>query len=398
MRLTATGWATVLGVAAMGAAGRLLGLTEWYVGAGAAALVLVLSGVWLVTRPSRLRADRTVSPPRVPAGGVCQVELVVSSPSRRRSAVTAVDDLIDGDRAVRLLVGPVTAGEPVVTRHRLPVARRGLLAVGPMTLITNDPFGLWERRRGAGPRVQVVVLPRIVPLVALPEPRGEEPEAGHRDATALQAATDEVSTLRAFRPGDDVRRVHWPTTARVGEPVVRQYDEPSQRRVTVLLDTSASRTGGEAFERAVSAAASVVVASTRSGQAVRLVTPDGIDTGFLDGATGIEPTLDLLATIRTADVDRLEAVRSALSDRPGGGTLVSIWGRLGPDADGEATLIEARFGAAIRVVCDPSEPGGGSWPVARHDGEVDLATSWAASLRELARRYEPVRRGTGARS
>ncbi len=395
MRLTATGWATVLGVAALAAGGRLLGLTEPYVAAGAGALVILLSGAWLLTRPSRLRADRTVSPPRIPAGGVCQVELVVSSPSRRRSAVTAVDDLVDGDRAVRLHVGPVVAGEPTVTRHRLPVSRRGLLAVGPMTLVTNDPFGIWERRRASASRVQVVVLPRIVPLVGLPEPRGEEPEAGHRDATTLQAATDEVSMLRAFRPGDDVRRVHWPTTARVGEPVVRQYDEPSQRRVTVLLDTSRDRVRGDAFERAVSAAASVAVTSASSGQAVRLVTPDGIDTGFLDAATGIEPLLDLLATIDTVELERLDAVRSAISAQPGGGTLVSVWGRMVGDAADEAPLIEARFGAALRVVCDPSEAGGGPWPLARHDGNSDLGASWSAAVAELARRGDLVRRVGG---
>jgi uncharacterized protein (DUF58 family) len=385
VRLSAAGWATLVGVAAMAVAGRLLGLTEWYVAAGAVGLVVLLSGVWLGTRPSRLQVDRTISPPRIPAGGVCQVQLRVSSPSRRRSAVTALDDLVDGRRRIRLLLGPVSAGEPVLTRHRLPAGRRGLLRVGPITLVTNDPFGIWERRQDTGSQVEVVVLPAIVPLVPLPESRGEEPEAGRRDVRALQATTDEVSTLREFRPGDDVRRVHWPTTARVGEPVVRQFDEPSQRRVTVLLDTAAVRTGADPFERAVSVAASILVTSTSAGQAVRLVTPDGVDTGFIDATSGIEPTMDLLATIQTAGPARLDGARAAIAARPGGGTLVSVWGRLAPDVDAEAALIEARFGAAVRVVCDPDQRVGGTWPIVHHDGTRDLAADWATAVAAIAR-------------
>jgi uncharacterized protein (DUF58 family) len=388
MRLTGVGWATLVGAAAMAAAGRILGLTEWYIAAGAIGVVTVLAATWLATRPSGLTVERAVTPRRVGAGDACQVELEISQRSVRASAVTAVDDAVDGNRRMRLLVPPVRAGHPVQTRYRMPTRERGLLRFGPIVMRTSDPFGVWERRVTTESHAEVVVLPRVVALRPIPPAPGEEPEVGRRDLQALQATTDEVSALREFRPGDDVRRVHWPTTARVGTPVVRQYDQPWQRRVTVQLDTDASRTGGAAFERAVTVAASVVASSAADGQLVRLVTPDGTDTDFVAAGTGVDAAMDLLAMVQPSTSGHAPMPLRALAEQFAGGTLVSVWAAIGTALEADLELFEARFAGAIRAVCGsrpgpPTAPRRASRALLVHDGRHDLVTEWSAAVASL---------------
>ncbi len=80
--------------------------------------------------------------------------------------------------------------------------------------------------------------------------------------------------------GDDLRRVHWPSTARRDELTVRQDERHQQGRTTVLLDVRRAVHTDVSFERAVSAAASLLVAATVRGDEVRLVATDGTDSGY----------------------------------------------------------------------------------------------------------------------
>ena len=76
--------------------------------------------------------------------------------------------------------------------------------------------------------------------------------------TSSSTVDEEFASLREYVSGDDFRRIHWPSTARLGTPVVRQFDVPWQRRTTVLVDLRAAAHDDRSFERAVTAAASVV--------------------------------------------------------------------------------------------------------------------------------------------
>ena len=385
MRLTTLGWATVAGAAAMAVAGRTFGLTEWYVAAGAVSTIVIVSAMWLGVQVLDLDVRRVVHPPRVPAGGSCRVEVSVHSGRRRRSPVAVLTDTVDGALRARLYVSPVNQSSPAVTQYRIPTTRRGLLRFGPLRIEASDPFGIWLRRVAVERYAEVVVLPEVVPLEALPPASGEEPDVGRRNVRMLQTATDEVSALRDFRPGDDVRRVHWPTTAKVGSPVVRQYDEPWQRRVTVLLDTSTHRTDGPSFERAVSAAASIVVSGTAANQMVRLLTPGGVDTGFLSADVEVDMVLDLLATLQPDESDGLLGVHRRLSREHHGGTFVTIWGTPDANAIGQLRTMEVQFGSALRVVCGRlSGDMTADRPIVVHDGGRPLAEAWHAAMVELS--------------
>jgi uncharacterized protein (DUF58 family) len=98
--------------------------------------------------------------------------------------------------------------------------------------------------------------------------------------TGLQTGGDEFHSLRPYVIGDDLRRVHWPSTARRDELTVRQDERHQQGRTTVLLDVRRAVHTDESFERAVSAAASLLVAAVRRGDEVRLVATDRTDSGL----------------------------------------------------------------------------------------------------------------------
>jgi uncharacterized protein (DUF58 family) len=164
----------------------------------------------------------------------------------------------------------------------------------------------------------------------------------------MGASGDDFYALRPWTVGDDLRRVHWPSTARRDELMVRQHDVPWQGRATVVLDVRARHHDEDSLEQAVSAAASIAAASGRGGALVRLVTTDGADTGFGTGPAHLEAILDRLARVQpvaggspdladlpeidgamalvvTADVPVAEVARMArLARSPGSLTVVAL--------------------------------------------------------------------------
>ena len=163
----------------------------------------------------------------------------------------------------------------------------------------------------------------------MPPAPGDEPEHGTHALTSASTVDEEFAALRDYVPGDDVRRIHWRSTARRGNPVVRQFDVPWQRRTTVLLDLRAGPSEA-AFERAVSAAASVVELVSRRDELVRLVTTAGEDSGFVPAAEHLDELLDRLAVVLPLPVQR---------DRPA--PLLAMLGQLGTSGTGRLVTCTA---------------------------------------------------------
>jgi uncharacterized protein (DUF58 family) len=220
--------------------------------------------------------------------------------------------------------------------------------IGPLVVESTDPFGLVRITVAHTAVVDVIVLPRIHPLAGLPLVPGENPEAGEHRRRILVNANDEFAALREYMPGDDVRRVHWPSTARLGTPLVRHHEHPWQRRTAVLLDDRRSRHDPESFERAVSAAASVLVAGHGRGELVRLVTTSGRDSGYTDDDAVVDHLLNELAAIDPSATGNLAGAVSRLTAYRVGGRLVSCVGDL-PDAE-RASLSEASVASHQQVV------------------------------------------------
>jgi uncharacterized protein (DUF58 family) len=167
--------------------------------------------------------------------------------------------------------------------------------VGPLSVELTDAFGLARSKVSALGRTTVTVYPRIVELSAPPRTGGADPH-GLR-SRGLHHEGDEFHSLRPYVLGDDLRRVHWPATARRDDLVVRQLDLHRHGRTTVLLETRPALHVGASFETAVVVAASVLVAAHDRGDELRLVSSGGHDSGIDDDDAHLDTLLTWLATV-----------------------------------------------------------------------------------------------------
>jgi len=315
--LTRRGWALTVGGLLLALAGRLLGLLELYVLAAGCWGLMAVALVFLAARPADVDARRTLTPHRVQAGDECVVELTVSNRGRRATPVVELRDPVDGGpRRARLLMAPLRAGGVERAHYRIPTERRGVLSVGPLEARRFDPLALCTRATVVASVSELVVYPAVEDLLPLPHAPGDDRRGGFRRATVVGAAGDDFYALRPWVVGDDLRQVHWPSTARRDELMVRQHDVPWQGRATVVLDVRARYHDADSLEQAVSAAASIGAASSRGGSLLRLITTDGDDSGFGNGPAHLEALLERLA--------RIEAGPGELPDLPQTSGAVAI--------------------------------------------------------------------------
>ena len=344
--LTRRGWALTVGGLVLALAGRLLGLLELYVlAAGCWTLMAVALG-FLALRPADVDARRTLTPSRVRAGDETRVELAITNRGARATPVIELRDPVDGGpKRARLMMAPLAAGATERAHYRIPTERRGVVTVGPLEVRRFDSLALAARGAAVAPYSELVVYPEFEELLPLPHAPGDDRRGGFRRATAMGATGDDFYALRPWVLGDDLRQVHWPSTARRDELMVRQHDVPWQGRATVFLDSRAHLYDDDTFEQAVSAAAGILAASGRGDAQVRLVTTDGADTGFGSGPAHLEALLERLARVEagagdlpalphtsgamalvvSADVPAADLAHLArLGDRPGSLTVLVV--------------------------------------------------------------------------
>jgi len=347
-------------LAALGA-GRLLGVLELFV-LGAVAIALVVVSVAWVRRPlPALALHREVHPARPTRGAAARVDVVVRNRGRRPTPVLTVRDVVEGTVGARLAIAPLEAGSARQVGYRLPTLRRGALQVGPMTAELLDPFGL-ARRAVGGPEAQTItILPGIEPLEGRLVGAGrQEPLAGRSTRSMATSGIEDLATLRPYVVGDDLRRVHWPASARADDLLVRRDEERWQGHLTLVLDVDPAAMGAAAFEQAVSAAASIVHHVAESGDRVRLVASDGYDSGMVDARRAEGALLEHLAHLAQAPTEL--ALPTAPSDRRS--SLVVLSGaqraaRAGAllRGDEQATGWVVRFGGPS-TTAGPDGPGG----------------------------------------
>ncbi len=285
----------------------------------------------------KLRATREPGPPRIPVGSDCQVQLVVRSTGRLSGRLLLEDgvpplsgDSVSGDCA-RFSVTRLPPDRAVSLSYPLYLQERGVHTLGPLVARITDPFGLAEYRRTLAGRSRLVVTPVVAPLTGMPA--GGELGTGEAGAGRVGAGPgQDTVVVRSYRQGDDLLKVHWRTTARRDELMVRVEEWPWRGGATVLLDHRAAAHRGSgptsSLEYAVSLAASVYVHLVRHGQRVRLVTGDGLlragGTDTTDHITGTG--LDALAALRATHQHDLVS-GPALA---GGQEVVAVLGAIGP--------------------------------------------------------------------
>jgi uncharacterized protein (DUF58 family) len=209
----------------------------------------------------------------------------------------------------------------------------------------------------AAPLVEVTVYPKVDEIRPVPFTTGNDPLAGVLHPHALGRTGDDFYALRPYAVGDDLRRIHWPSTARHDELLVRQQEQPWQGRTTVLLDVRRSALDHDALEAAVAAAASIVTANGARRDLVRLLTTDGTDSGFGTGSAHVQALLEHLAVVQSTGSASLRAMLD-LIQRDGQGALILVVGRTAGDELAATTRLRQRYGLVTVVWIDASGQGG----------------------------------------
>jgi uncharacterized protein (DUF58 family) len=172
---------------------------------------------------------------------------------------------------------------------------------------------------------------------------GEYAGTGDSRARSVAVHGEDDAATREYRRGDDLRRVHWRSTARTGELMVRREEQPWESRATVVLDTRVYAHRGEgptaSFEWAVSATASIAMHLRHAGYKLRLVTGSGIDIDAAETA-GEGVILDTLADVKLAQSGDVALLVEQVRRRSDGGLVIGIFGSL--------TVAEAELLAGLR--------------------------------------------------
>ena len=323
----------------------------------------------------RFALVRTVSPTQVEAGQPSRVDLALTNEGRPPTGVLLLEEHLPyvlGNRPRFVLEG-IGHGWRRHVSYQVRSDVRGRFEIGPMTVRVSDPFGLVELGRSFRTTVPLIVTPRTVPLPAVPI-SGAWTGSGDNRPRAFASGSAEDVTVREYRRGDDLRRVHWRSTARVGELMVRREEQPWQSRATLFIDNrvTAHRGHGVAssLEAAVSAAASIAVHLAQRGFAVRLVTAHGEDpqTVWHDRAssTNTAPLLESLAVLEPAQIQQIDT--SWLAESMHSGLTVAILGAVGDHDHPVLKRMQHHAATSLAVEIDVGAWSGG--------GSSGHTTSW----------------------
>lgn len=283
----------------------------------------------------RLALVRTVAPTLVAAGQTAKVTLALSNEGRTPSGTLMLEDQVPyvlGTRPRFVLEGIGHGWKRHVT-YQVRSDLRGQYPIGPMSVRVSDPFGLVELGRSFTSVTKLVVTPRTVPLPNIPM-GGDLTGSGDNRPRAFASGSAEDVAVREYRRGDDLRRVHWRSSARVGELMVRREEQPWQSRATLFLDNRVRAHRGQgpasSFEAAVSTAASIAVHLAHRGYSVRLVSAAGEDASSVwhtrEADTNVAPLLESLAVITATQTPQLDT--GWLADPTPGGLVIGVFGGL----------------------------------------------------------------------
>ena len=210
-----------------------------------------------------------------------------------------------------------------------------------------DPLGLARRSHHLESTVRLIVHPHIEALPVLRVPSGDDPLLGEELRRSLGLSDEEFDGLRAYAPGDDLRKIHWPSSARQGELQVRQFRPPRHGRLTVAIDTRPPGDGSEALDITTSIAASITASVLAAGDATRIETTDGRRTPLVHGNAQLDHLLEFLALLEGGSPTIHPAVPSEA------GTVVAVTTDPHLVADRAARAVFAqRLRARIVITCD----------------------------------------------
>lgn len=287
-----TGWIAGGAALALWILGPLLGWRELTVAAAALTAIVAACALFLIGRTSydvELDLTRT----RVVVGEKAYGALTLANAGARAILPSRVV-LPVGEGRGTFGIRRLAPGERIEELFTIPTNRRAVLPVGPVSIVRGDPLGMFERVEARDESVDLYVHPKTIrfsgqSLGFVRDLEGMTSTVVARDDIAFHALTE-------YQPGDDLRHVHWRSSARTGTLMMRTYEETRRSHFVVGLSTNvAEYASDDEFELAVSVAGSVGLRAVQDAFTVDLRTQDGSlpATGakrLLDSLSGVDDT------------------------------------------------------------------------------------------------------------
>ncbi len=252
--VSAMGWLVLAAAAVSFALAGVLGWLEFaYLGATLTGGFLV-AALFAIGRAT-YRVTVELNPRRVVAGDRALGQMVVVNSGRKPLIPTRME-LPVGSAVAEFTVPRLAPGEESEELFAMPTHRRALILAGPAVSVRGDQLGLVRRTVSWTEQVELFVHPKTTRLIATAPGLVRDLEG--QSSAVITNSDLAFHALRQYEPGDDIRNVHWRTSARTGQLMVRQYTET--RRSQLLLAQSAERShyaSDDEFELAISVMASI---------------------------------------------------------------------------------------------------------------------------------------------
>lgn len=350
---------TLRGWALSGAALALLVL--WY---ALGEVELLLAGVFFLLaqaiallhvrrRGTNIHLSRRLGSSAVHDGETTTVTLLVENTTPRAATRVTIEDDVDRLGVAVFEVARLKGSETATATYRVTCRPRGVYRVGPTVVRVSDPLGLAETSGQAGPTDRIVVYPAVEELTGFPIVRGQDPAMQASRPEHARRGGEDFYTLREYQQGDDLRRVHWPSSARTDRLMIRQLETPWQSRALVLLDVrSPSYESQDAFEKAVSGAATIITHLVGSGFDADLWAGDAetIDAARYSSA------MERLALVQPDPGIDIEAVAGRIRQKGGGGALVIVTGVADRPLLGVQQLLAGDYPTTVLMTASASTP------------------------------------------
>jgi uncharacterized protein (DUF58 family) len=273
----------------------------------------------------KLALRRTINPQQLHDGERALVDLTLES--TRKVYRVRVEDRVHGLGSATFVADRVSSGDTMAGRYEVLCRPRGVYRVGPSLVSVTDPLGFAEATANAGTVDRLVVYPKVEDLAGLPTGKGQDQTINTSRANFWHSGGEDFFTLREYQQGDDLRRVHWPSSARRDELMIKQLEMPWQSRAFIVLDPRVEpHSSGESFEQAVKGAASVLRHLFRSGYTPTIWAGNGNGT-TVGNAEAYGHAMEELATIAPRQsLDLRHLVSRLRRSGMAGGVLVMVTG------------------------------------------------------------------------
>lgn len=271
--------------------------------------------IWARLNLSGLEVTVERGSDRLQVGQVAQATVRMASRSMFTKLWLQVEDKTDMPGLPARTIVTVPAKSNRNWKIGIPCERRGSFTVGPVTVTTGDPFGLFRFGREYGEPRTVLVLPRAEELPYFWSPIAQLPGDGIvRKRTHY--VTPNASGIREYYPGDSLNRIHWPSTARLGRLMVKTFEMDPTSNIWVVLDMDAAPQAGEGNdsteEYAVRIATSLANHFLQADRLLGLMA-HGREKLMLDPARGSKQYGRILETLAMARADGQASISEVLA-------------------------------------------------------------------------------------